>query len=63
MDLGTLVPWILTGAMSVAGYLFKGKYEQLKNTVDAFTKICKDDKVNQAEWTEFMAAAKKLLGK
>ena len=63
MDLGTLVPWILTGAMSVTGYLFKGKYEQLKKTVDVFTKMWEDDKVTQEEWTEFMAEAKKLLGK
>ncbi len=63
MDLGTLVPWILTGAMSVAGYLFKGKYEQLKKTVDVFTKMWEDDKVTQEEWTEFMAEDKKLLGK
>lgn len=63
MDLETLIPWIITGAMAVAGYLFKDKYEQLKKTVDVFTKMWEDDKVTQEEWTEFMSEAKKLLGK
>ncbi len=57
------IPWILTGAMSIAGYLFKGKYAQLKKTVEVFTEMWADDKVTQEEWTEFMAEAKKLLGK
>ena len=63
MDLGTIAPWVLTGAMAVGGFLFKGKYEQLKKTDDVFTKMWEDDKVTQEEWTEFMAEAKKLLGK
>tara|TARA_Y100000356_G_C11088506_1_gene197859 strand:+ start:38 stop:229 length:192 start_codon:yes stop_codon:yes gene_type:complete len=63
MDMSTIIPWILTGAMAVGGFLFKGKYEQLKKTVDVFTKMWEDDKVTQEEWTEFITEAKKLLGK
>ena len=41
------IPWVLTGAMSIAGYLFKGKYAQLKKTVEVFTEMWADDKVTQ----------------
>lgn len=55
------IPWILTGALSIAGYLFKNKYTQLKKTITVFTEMWADDKVTQEEWTEFMTEAKKLL--
>ena len=57
------IPWLLSGALTVAGYLFKNKYQQLKKTVDVFTKMWEDDKVTQEEWKEFVTEAKKLLGK
>ena len=63
MDVGTIAPWVLTGAIAIAGFFFRNKYEQLKKTVDVFTKMWEDDKVTQEEWTEFVTEAKKLLGK
>jgi|TARA_B110000263_G_scaffold79395_1_gene69338 hypothetical protein len=63
MDIAQYIPWILTGVMTLAGYLFKNKYAQLKKTIEVFTEMWADDKVTPEEWTEFMAEAKKLLGK
>tara|TARA_R100001224_G_scaffold28350_2_gene15446 strand:+ start:20315 stop:20512 length:198 start_codon:yes stop_codon:yes gene_type:complete len=57
------IPWLLSGVLTVAGYLFKNKYQQLKKTVDVFTKMWEDDKVTQEEWKEFVDEAKKLIGK
>tara|TARA_R100001443_G_scaffold31038_1_gene44986 strand:+ start:6976 stop:7173 length:198 start_codon:yes stop_codon:yes gene_type:complete len=57
------LPWLATGVLSVAGILFKGKYQQFKVVIDTFTKMVEDDKVTPEEWKTFTAEAKKLIGK
>lgn len=63
MDIMSYVPWVLTGAMSIAGYLFKGKYGQLKVIIETFVDMIEDDKVTPEELDTFMKEVKKLIGK
>tara|TARA_Y100001963_G_C6543126_1_gene336464 strand:+ start:269 stop:463 length:195 start_codon:yes stop_codon:yes gene_type:complete len=56
-------PWLLTGLLSIAGYLFKGKYEQLKVTIKTFCDMVEDDKITPDEMKQFMTEAKKLISK
>ncbi len=57
------IPWAFSGLLTIAGYLFKGKYTQLKKVIDTFTDMIEDDKVTPEEWKTFTAEAKKLIGK
>ena len=34
--ISTYAPWLLTGILSIVGYLFKGKYAQLKVCIKNF---------------------------
>ena len=56
-------PWLLTGLLSVAGYLFKGKYDQFKITIKTFCDMIEDDKITPEEMNQFMTEAKKLISK
>jgi|TARA_S200002703_G_C3768618_1_gene236629 hypothetical protein len=61
--ISTYAPWLLTGVLSIAGYLFKDKYAQLKVCIKTFIDMIEDDKITPEEMNQFMAEAKKLIGK
>tara|TARA_Y100000994_G_C15407414_1_gene324333 strand:- start:118 stop:309 length:192 start_codon:yes stop_codon:yes gene_type:complete len=63
MDIMSYVPWVLTGAMSIGGYLFKNKYGQFKVIIETFVDMIEDDKVTPEELNTFMNEVKKLIGK
>jgi len=57
------MPWLLTGILAIAGYLFKGKYAQLKVTIKTFCDMVEDDKITPEEMKQFMVEARKLISK
>ncbi len=63
MEWSSIMTYVGTTILVIAAWFFGDKYVQFKKCIRLFTEMWDDDKITQEEWTEFIAATKKLIRK